>query len=224
MACLPASASSLNEADSVFGHLFKLPNRPKIIIFDSMGNPEPVHYYTVAEYLALEEAAEYRSEYVDGEIFAMAGGSPNHDMICSECARVIGNAILGSGCETHTSNMKVRNETSSVFYYPDLSIACGKAEFDSDGILTNPVILFEVLSPSTEAYDRGEKFQRYKQISSLREYVMIAHKKPQIDVFFKTDAGFWRIDSYAGLDDVMELRSLGIQIKLADIYRRIEFA
>lgn len=189
-----------------------------------MGNPEPVRRYTVAEYLAMEEAAEYRSEFFEGEIFAMAGGSPTHDMICSECLRVVGNAILGSGCETFSSNMKVRNEASSIFYYPDLSVVCGIAEFDEDGVLTNPRIVFEVLSPSTEAYDRGEKFQQYRQIKSLQEYVMVAQRKPQIDVFSKTDAGFWRIDNYDGLDAVIELRSLGIEIKLADIYRRVQFS
>jgi Uma2 family endonuclease len=185
--------------------------------------PKPTHKYTPQEYLALEDAAEYRSEFVDGEIFAMAGGSPAHDKICSECQRVIGNAILGSGCETHTSNMRVRNDNSSIYYYPDLSVVCGKADFDADGILLNPVLIVEVLSPSNEAYDRGEIFRRYKQISSVREYVLITQTKAQIDVFYKTEAGFWRHDSYEGIEDVMELRSLGIQVKLADIYRRVVF-
>ncbi|HEX2898923.1 MAG TPA: Uma2 family endonuclease [Bacteroidia bacterium] len=188
-----------------------------------MGEPKTVHKYSVKEYLAMEEAAEYRSEFVDGEIFAMAGGSPVHDMICSECQRVIGNAILGSGCETHTSNMKVRNESSSIYYYPDLSVVCGKADFDADGVLLNPVLIVEVLSPSNEAYDRGEKFRRYKQISSMREYVLITQSEAQIDVFYKTEAGFWRHDSYEGVGDIMELRSLGIQVALADIYRRVSF-
>jgi Uma2 family endonuclease len=188
-----------------------------------MGEPKKIHKYSAKEYLAIEEAAEYRSEFVDGEIFAMAGASPAHDMICSECQRVVGNAILGSGCETHTSNMKVRNENSSVYYYPDLSVVCGEANFDADGILMNPVLIFEVLSPSNEAYDRGEKFRRYKQIASLREYVLITQSKPQIEVFYKTEAGFWRHDSYEGLHDLMELRSLGIQVPLADIYRRVPF-
>jgi Uma2 family endonuclease len=188
-----------------------------------MGGSKTTHGYTVAEYLAMEEKAEYRSEYVDGEIFAMAGGSPNHDMICSELGRVVGNRIFGTGCETHTSNMKVRNAHASTYYYPDLSAVCGEAHFDEDGILLNPVVIFEVLSPSTEGYDRGEKFQRYKQIASLREYVLITQQKPQVDVFFKTEAGFWRIDSYEGLEESMELRSLGILVKLADIYRRVEF-
>ncbi len=189
-----------------------------------MGNPEPVRFYTVAEYLALEEPAEYRSEYFEGEIFAMAGGSPNHDRIASDCDRFIGDAIFGKGCETFTSNMKVRIENSKAYYYPDLSVVCGKAEFEQDGILTNPVVLFEILSPSTEGFDRGNKFRRYKQISSLREYVLISQNEPQIDVFFKTDDGSWRLDSYEGLDDLMQLRAIGIHIQLADIYRRVEFA
>jgi Uma2 family endonuclease len=190
-----------------------------------MGEPKITHRYTVEEYLAMEEVAEYRSEYFEGEIFAMAGGSPSHDRIASQCDRVIGSAIESKGCETFTSSMKVRIENSKAYYYPDLSVACGEAEFDENGIgaLTNPVLIIEVLSKSTEGFDRGDKFQRYKQISSFREYVMIAQSKPQIDVFYKTDAGFWRIDNYEGLDAVMELRSLGIQVKLADIYKRVKF-
>lgn len=180
--------------------------------------------YTVAEYLAMEEVAEYRSEYFEGEIFAMAGGSPSHDRIASDCDRFIGDAIQGKGCETFTSNMKVRIENSNAYYYPDLSVACG-AEFDGNGqgALINPILLIEVLSKSTEAFDRGKKFHRYKQIKSFREYVLISQDEPHIDVSFKTDDGIWRLDSYAGLDDVLELRSLSIRVKLADIYRRVGF-
>jgi Uma2 family endonuclease len=191
-----------------------------------MGDPQPVHRYTVAEYLALEEAAEYRSEYFEGEIFAMAGGTGEHNLIAKECARAIDDATDGAGCQTTLLDLKVRIEGSSAYYYPDISVVCGKFLYEDDKhtILTNPIVLIEILSDSTADFDRGKKFTRYRQISSLREYVLISQHEPTIDVFYKTDAGFWRFDNYTGLDSVMELRSLGIQIKLADIYRRVEFA
>ncbi len=182
--------------------------------------------HTVAEYLALEEVAEYRSEYFEGEIFAMAGATGEHNLIAKECSRAIDDAAEGSGCQTVLLDMKVRIEGSSAYYYPDIAVVCDKFQYEDEKrqILKNPLIIIEVLSDSTEAQDRGSKFHRYKQISSLREYVLISQKEPQIDVFFKMNDDSWRLDSYAGLDAKMELRSLGIHVKLADIYRRVEFA
>ena len=191
-----------------------------------MGDAQPVHRYTVAEYLALEEVAEYRSEYFEGEIFAMAGASGEHNLIAKECSRAIDDATNGSGCQTALLDLKVRIEGSSVYYYPDVAVVCGKFLYEDEKrtILTNPIVLIEVLSDSTAEFDRVKKFIRYRQISTLREYVLISQNEPLVDVYYKTEGGFWRFDNYNGLDAVMELRSLGIQIKLADIYRRVEFA
>jgi Uma2 family endonuclease len=191
-----------------------------------MGNSGSVHFYTVAEYLALEEAAEYRSEYFEGEIFAMAGGTIEHDLIAGEFSRLLGNSLHGGPCKPLTSNMKIRIEDSSAYYYPDLSVVCGKPNLEDKNrhILTNPLVIVEVLSDSTESFDRRKKFQRYKQISSFREYVLIAQDVPQIDVFYKAEDGVWYPHTYVGLDEVMELRSLSIHLKLADIYQQIEFA
>ena len=191
-----------------------------------MGNPEPVHYYTVAEYLEMEELAECRSEYFDGEIFAMAGGSADHDRLSSELDRLIGTAMIGRPCETFTANMKIRIQGSSAFFYPDLSVVCGKPQFDDpkQHVITNPVIIIEVLSESTEARDRGKKFERYKQITSFQEYVLVYQTEPKAQVYRKVQEGIWTQYTYSGMDAVMELQSIGIQIKLADIYRRVEFA
>jgi Uma2 family endonuclease len=191
-----------------------------------MGDPQPVHRYTVAEYLALEEVAEYRSEYFEGEIFAMAGGTENHSLVVGNCITQLNLKLSEKPCRVYPSDTKVRIEGSSAYYYPDVSVACEHFEFEDAKrmLLTNPVLLIEVLSDSTADFDRNKKFTRYRQISSLREYVLISQHEPGIDVFYKTDAGFWRFDNYTKLDDVMELRSLGIQIKLADIYRRVAFA
>jgi Uma2 family endonuclease len=191
-----------------------------------MGEPKTVHRYTVQEYLAMEEVAEYRSEYFEGEIFAMSGGSLDHDRITGELHRLIANALSTGPCEPLTGNMKIRIEGSSAYYYPDLAIVCGEPQMEDKKkhIVTNPTVLFEVLSESTESFDRGKKFHRYKQISTLVEYILIAQSEPQIDAFYKVDDDTWMHRSYAGLKDVLELKSLGIQVKLADIYRRVQFA
>ena len=183
------------------------------------------HRYTVQEYLAMEEVAEYRSEYFEGEIFSMAGESGNHSRIATDCANAIAEGLKNGNCEVFNSDLKVRIENRSAYCYPDIAVVCGGATFEdpAKSILTNPMLIFEVLSKSTESMDRGSKFHRYKQISSLVEYILIAQDEPQIDAFLKVDDERWNMHSYAGLDDVLLLRSLGIQIKLADIYRRVKF-
>ncbi len=191
-----------------------------------MGNSGSVHFYTVAEYLALEEAAEYRSEYFEGEIFAMAGGTENHNLIVGNSITQLNLHLAEKPCRVYPSEIKVRIENSKAYHYPDVTVACEHFEFEDEKrtLLTNPLILIEVLSDSTADFDRTKKFTRYRQISSLREYVLISQTEPSIDVFYKTDGGFWRFDNYTGLDEVMELRAIGIQVKLVDIYRRVEFA
>jgi Uma2 family endonuclease len=190
-----------------------------------MGIEKTIQRYTVDEYLEMEEASEYRSEYFNGEIFAMSGGTANHDRIASQCDKLIGAALGSRDCETFTGNMKIRIPGDLIYYYPDLSVNCADDKFEDQKqtILKNPSVIIEVLSDSTESHDRGKKFHRYKQISSLEEYVLIAQDEYQIDVFQKSNDGTWNLRSYAGIGDVMELRSLGIQLKLADIYLRVKF-
>jgi Uma2 family endonuclease len=190
-----------------------------------MGIEKTSQKYTVAEYLEMEKAAEYRSEYFEGEIFAMSGGTLEHDRVAGDLQRILGNQLLDGPCECLTSNMKIRIQGSSAYYYPDLSVVCGEPilEDKDKHVVTNPMLIIEVLSESTESFDRGKKFHRYKQISSFIEYVLIAQSEPQIDVFRKMPDGLWVNESYEGLDDTMHLKSLGIQVKLADIYRRVKF-
>ena len=140
-----------------------------------MGNPEPIRRYTVAEYLALEETAEYRSEYFDGEIFAMAGGTGNHSRIGVACMSILDGLLANSPCEVFDGSLKIRIQDSNAYCYPDLSVVFGKPLFEGDKelILKNPMLIVEVLSKSTEGYDRGEKFQYYKQIDTLRELSLI---------------------------------------------------
>lgn len=193
--------------------------------FCYMAIPKTQHYYTPEEYLALEEVAEYKSQYFNGEIFAMAGSTANHDWIASECDRLIGATLRDKNCKTFTGNMKIRIPVEQIYYYPDFSAACGPDIFEDakKTVLKSPVLIIEVLSESTESFDRGKKFHRYQQIPSFQEYVLISQDEIQIDVLEKMESGLWALRSYAGLDDVLELRSLGIGLKLADIYSRVEF-
>jgi Uma2 family endonuclease len=190
-----------------------------------MEGSKTTHSYTVAEYLAMEETAEYRSEYFEGEIFAMSGGTFNHENIVGDLYFQLRLSLSGTSCRPLTSNMKIRIEGSRAYYYADLSVICGEPVFEDEKqhVISNPVLIIEVLSESTESFDRGKKYHRYKQISSLREYVLIAQDEPQIDVSYKNEEGRWEQYSYEGLEDVLELRSIGVKIKLADIYRMVKF-
>lgn len=190
-----------------------------------MGIERTAQKFTVAEYLAMEETAEYRSEYFEGEIFAMSGGTGNHSRIAVDTMNSLSRQLSNGSCEVFDSTLKIRIQNSMAYFYPDLSVVCGGAEFEDESelILKNPILIVEVLSKSTEAFDRGKKFHRYKQITSFREYVLISQDEPHVDISFKTDEGIWQLDSYEGLDAEMELRSLGVKVRLADIYGRVKF-
>jgi Uma2 family endonuclease len=190
-----------------------------------MAIPKTQDYFTRDEYLTMEEVAEYRSEYFRGEIFAMAGATANHDRISNACNRLIGNALDGGSCEYFSNDIKVRIPNDDIYYYPELSAVCGPAEFEDEKetILTNPFVIIEVLSDGTESFDRGKKFHRYKQIPSLKEYILIAQDELQIDVFQNADDGIWHLRSYSGVEDSLEINSLNIRLPLAEIYRRVKF-
>jgi Uma2 family endonuclease len=190
-----------------------------------MGDAGPIRRYTVAEYLAQEAAAEYRSEYFEGEIFAMSSGSGNLALIGNNAGSELCSILASRGCRVFNSDIKIRIENSSAYYYADVSVICERPIYEDpkNTIVRNPLVIIEVLSESTESFDRRKKFHRYKQISSFKEYVLIAQDEPQIDVFFKEEDKIWHLRSFAGLDAVMELRSLGIKVKLAEIYHLVEF-
>lgn len=172
----------------------------------------------------MESVADFRSEFFKGEIFAMAGATANHDRISNACNRLIGNALDGGQCEHFSNDIKVRIPNEDIYYYPELSVVCGAADFEDkkESILKNPVLIIEVLSEGTESFDRGKKFHRYQQIPSLREYILIAQDEYQIDAFKKADDGVWQLRSYSGLEDVLEINSLNLFLPLADIYRRVK--
>lgn len=180
--------------------------------------------YTPAEYLALEEKAKCRSEYENGEIAAMAGGSINHVRITSNVSRFVGNK-LSENCESLPTDLKVYVAAINKFYYPDVTILCGEPEFfeKRNDTITNPVLIVEVLSGSTEAKDRGEKFFAYQTISSFREYVLISQDKAVVEHFVKQADGSWRYLAITGSEGVVNLESIDVELSLREIYQRVEF-
>ena len=180
--------------------------------------------YTPEEYLALEEKAEFRSEYDNGEIVAMSGGSFNHAQIIANLGRNIGNKI-SSDCSALTSDMKVRVENYRKFYYPDVLIICGRPAFyeTRNDTITNPVLIVEVLSDSTEAKDRGEKLLAYRTLESLQEYVLVSQSRPIVEQYTKTADVSWIHRARIGLRSAVRFESVDIELNLEDIYQRVEF-
>ncbi len=188
--------------------------------------PEPRAHLSPAEYLALDREAEERSEYLDGEMFAMAGGSREHAAIAVNLARELSLQLRHRPCDTYGSDMRVWVEASGLYTYPDLSVVCGEPMFGPDGrkdTLCNPTLLVEVLSPSSEAYDRGKKFEHYRAIPSFREYLLVAQESPLIDRFLRQESGIWLFDAARGLDAEVELSSIGARLALSEVYAKVGF-
>ncbi len=183
---------------------------------------QPRKTMTEEEYLAFERASETKHEYLRGEIFAMAGASWKH-------ARILNNSVLAIGrqlrppCQMASNDVRVKSAATGLYTYPDIIIVCDQPRF-IDGkfdTLLNPLILIEVLSPSTEAYDRGKKFGHYRTLESLQEYVLIAQDAPLVEHFARQDDGTWRFAAASGLDASVHLPSIGCTLALADIYALI---
>ena len=181
--------------------------------------------YTPAEYLARERKAEYKSEYFRGEIFAMAGASQAHNLIASGISRLLGNHLIERRCQVYQSDMRLKVGASGLYTYPDVAVVCGKPEFDDShtDTLANPVVLVEVLSPSTANYDRGVKFDHYQQIPSLKHYVLAEQDRPHVDVFTRESEHRWAYCSYNGLEVVAELPAIDCRLPLRDVYALVEF-
>jgi Uma2 family endonuclease len=177
-----------------------------------------------AEYLRIERSAECKSEFFDGELFAMAGGTPQHSLIATNVARELGNALKGRPCVAYNSDLRLKIEATGLFTYPDVSVVCGPLALvpGTNDTFTNPTLLVEVLSDSTEAYDRGQKFVHYRQIPSLREYLLVSQKEPRLEHFGKRPDG-WIFDEVAGTHAEVKLPSLDIILSLAEIFAHVEF-
>ena len=192
----------------------------------AVANIKKAIFYTPEEYLAIEREAEFRHEYIDGEIFEMAGESLSHSRVCANLAREAGNALKGRPCEPLSPNMKVRTSTASLFAYPDMTIVCGQPLFHDSkkDVLINPQVIFEVLSPSTETYDRTTKFRKYQMGNeTLTDYVLVSQDKPFVEHFSKQADGNWLYRSFAEITETMRIESIDCAFNLREIYERVEF-
>lgn len=181
---------------------------------------------TEAEYLAFERRSEIKHEFTDGIVYTVSGASREHGLITSSVIALLYSQVRGKGCEIYPPDMKVRTPATKSYAYPDVTVVCGEAQFedDQDDILVNPTVIIEVLSPSTEAHDRGTKFQHYRELDSLQEYVLIAQDKPHIERFVRQSGGFWQLSEARGPDSALELSSIGCRLALAEVYEQVTFA
>ncbi len=179
-----------------------------------------------AEYLALEATAETKHEYVNGETIAMAGVSPEHSVVQVGLATAVDAALASAGkpCLTFSSDTRVRISETGLYAYPDLTVVCGKPDFDhgaSPPSLLNPLVVFEVLSDSTEAYDRGAKAAHYRSRASLQEYVLVSSSERRVEILRRAEEGWWKSALFEG-DAAVPLASLGIEVPLRAIYRQLD--
>jgi len=181
-------------------------------------------YYTIEEYLVAEATADYKSEYYNGEIVAMAGGSPLHSEIGVNTTTAFKAALRGKNCKTYNSELKV--QTGKVFVYPDASVVCGDLEYykDHTDIITNPILIVEIIPSYGACYDKADKSMRYMKLESFREYVLIQSVYPEIHVYQRQSDDTWRIKPYTNLEnDVIELTSIDVKIPMATFYDEVEF-
>lgn len=180
---------------------------------------------TETEYLAKERRAEFRSEFYRGEMFAMAGASREHILIAGNCSRELGNQFKGRCCEVYSTDMRVKVSATGLYTYPDVVIVCGEPEFLDGEVdtLLNPTVLIEVLSHSTESYDRGAKAELYRRIPSLREHVLIAQDRPHVEVLVRQADGNWLLQETSDIDQTVTIPSVSVSLSMRDIYDRITF-
>ncbi len=180
---------------------------------------------TVAEYLAIERRAEFKSEFFDGEMFAMAGASRHHNVINENLSTEIGARLKGGRCRTLSRDQRLKIDRTGLYCYPDLVIVCGPPEYaDEDpDTLVNPRVVVEVLSDSTARYDRTTKFRHYQQLPSVQEYILVTQDEPLCERFSRQPDGTWVVDSFVGLDATLELKSVPIRIPLREIYAGVSF-
>jgi Uma2 family endonuclease len=179
---------------------------------------------TPEEYLERERAAEYKSEYRDGEIVAMSGARYRHALVVSNLSVALALRVRSKGCSVLTTDLRLAIRAANLITYPDVLVICGKPEFayDRDDVVVNPVILIEVLSKSTRKYDRGEKFAAYRTIPSLREYLAVEQIKIHIEQHVRQSSEQWILTEFSDPQTVIPLASLAIEIRVADIYENIQ--
>ena len=192
-----------------------------------MGVAQTQRRYTPEEYYALERDAAYKSEYYDGEIFAMAGGTSIHSRIITNILGELHGRLKASPCSVYESNLRVLVRATGLRTYPDASVFCGAIEYDPEDpkntTAVNPTVLFEVLSPSTELYDRGSKADHYRRIESLKTHVLVAQSAPHVEVYHRQSGNAWTFVEEKELSAMLVIPAIKVELLLGDIYAGVEF-
>ena len=182
-------------------------------------------YFTPEQYLAREREAEHKSEYLRGEIFAMSGASEQHNLITWNVAGELRSQLKGRPCKAYINDMRVRVSPTGLYTYPDVVAVCGEPQFDDTQMdtLVNPNVIIEVLSATTEAYDRGDKFGHYQTLETLTEYVLISQDRPRVERFLRQADSQWLFSVAHGLQASVPLSSIGCHLALREIYDKVDF-
>lgn len=185
---------------------------------------QPKTYFTPEEYLELERQAEYKSEYFNGEIFAMGGASPRHVLIVTNVASELRSQLKKQPCTVYSTDLRVRVSPTGLYTYPDVVVVCGKPLFSDErkDTLINPILIVEVLSKSTKDYDRGDKFEQYRTLDSLKEYVLIAQDRHHTEHHVRQTDNTWLLSETNRIEDRIELISIGCHLELVEIYDKVD--
>ncbi|HMF57805.1 MAG TPA: Uma2 family endonuclease [Pyrinomonadaceae bacterium] len=185
---------------------------------------QPKTFLTPEEYLTLERKAEYKSEYIAGEVYAMVGASRRHNLIAGNIFGELREQLKKRMCEVYTSDMRVRVPATNLYTYPDVIVVCGEPKFEDEHVdtLLNPTVLVEVLSRSTASYDRTKKFGYYRTIESLAEYLLVAQDEYKVEQYARQQDGRWLLSDISSLEGVVNLDSIQCALSLADVYDKIE--
>ena len=175
-------------------------------------------HYTYAEYLAFEASSNVKHEFLDGQIYAMAGGTPEHAALAAAVVGLLFLELRGGRCRTYDADLRVRTPTG-LATYPDVTVICGPRERDRDDdqAVTNPTLIVEVLSRSTEEYDRGDKFEHYKSIGSLQQYVLVSYAEAHVEIWTRGQGDVWT-PAHAGVGDVAQLTAIGARLDVRELY------
>ena len=186
---------------------------------------QPTRPLTPDEYLRLERQAETRSEYWDGQVYALAGASQRHTIIVANILALAVTQFKGRPCTAHASDLRVKVRPTGLYTYPDVVIVCGRARFEDRrrDTLLNPTVIIEVLSPSTEAYDRGTKFEHYRTLDSLSDYLLVAQGSPTVEHFERQPDDKWLLGTYKGPQAIASIASAGCNLPLVDVYDKVEW-
>ena len=179
-------------------------------------------FITFDQYLAIEAETGIKHEYFEGEVFAMAGGTPNHATLQFNLGGLIHALLRKRPCRGFTADQRVGVEVAGLYTYPDLSVVCGGAQFDEHNTLLNPTLLAEVLSPSTEAYDRGAKFSLYQQLPSLRQYLLISQDQRMVHLYTRSEEGRWTFEEFTQPEASVPLTSIGCTLNVGELYEQVE--